>query len=371
MPANVQTYIGRQAAWHNIGLVKGVHFDAETAYAEGGLDFEVFKSQLQDGLGRKINAWGTFRWNRVDVKTYFAAKTIGDQAGMDAAKANAIFLGTVGESYKVIPHVTGTKMIDALVASKTGAHYETAGVLGEGQTVWALADLALSIRVGGDETKSYLLFATGHDGGYSYLLKAVAERVVCENTLAMALSEKTTAMFRVRHTKNAMERITAAHDALAGITGDIKSVEQKLQFLAGKRVTRESLQVIFDRLFPKTVKNDEGTRVEVSSKQRDVKLAEILSLYENNDGDAFPEQRGTAYNLLNAVTEFTDHVNGGGLKLAARSESALFGSGAKLKSEAFDVILEQANGMPAMTRVDFATRPAASDSLLDQIVLAS
>lgn len=347
MPANVQTMITRKAAWHHIGKVHGTHFTADTAFEEGGLDFDVFKSQLHDGLGRPVKAWGTFRWNRADR-----------QAGNKQA---ATFLGAVGESYKVIPHATGFKLIDALVSSQDGAHYETAGVLGEGQTVWGLADLNLTLRVGDDITKNYLLFATGHDGGYSWLAKVVAERVVCENTLAIAIGEKSSAQFRVRHTKNAQDRIDSAQVTLANLTGDIKSVEQKLQYLAGKRVTREALNTIMDRLFPQTEKDEDGKKTLVSSKQRDAKLAEVTTLFEHNDGNAFPEQRGTAYNLLNAITEYSDHVSGGPDKSATHAESALFGNGAKLKSDALEVILETATGLP---------NRLSTVGLLDQMVAA-
>lgn len=352
MSANVQTYIGRQAAWHKMGIVKGTHFTFAAAWCEAGLDFSVFKSQLRDGLGRPVDAWGTFRWNAAD-------RTAG-------RKDAATFLGTVGENYKVIPHSAGFKLIDALVATADGAHYETAGVLGKGEVVWGLADLNLTTRVGNDISKNYVLFSTGHDGSYSWNLRAVNKRVVCNNTLDIALSERTKASFRVRHTKNAEIRIDEARVALQSLTGDIKSVEQKLQFLAGKKITREGLNSIFDRLFPQTEKDQDGNKVLVSSKQRDAKLAEVLTVFEDNDGNAYPEQRGSAYNLLNAVTQYTDHVAGGAAKAATRSESAIFGSGAKLKTAALDAILDVAAGLPDMTRVDFFQ--ANHSSLLDAMV---
>ncbi len=341
MSANVESYIGRQAAWHALGKVKGRHFTWHEALAEGGLDFMVFKSQLRDGLLRPIPAWGTFRLDR-------------DEAARGNREA-AIFLGTVGESYRVINHSKGFELVDALVGEQVagGAHYETAGVLGVGQVVWGLADLGLTTRVGDDEHKNYLLFSTGHDGSYSYQFRGVNERVVCNNTLDIALREKTKAVFRVRHTAKADQRITQAHEALGNLTADIRSTEQKLQWLAGRKVTREALGIILDRLFPQSEKDVAGQEQPVlfSSRQRDEKLAEVLTLFESNDGNAFPEQRGSAYNLLNAVTNFTDHNRGGATK---RAESALFGSGRDLKTLAFDTILEASRTMPDLVRVDFS-----------------
>jgi hypothetical protein len=82
-----------------------------------------------------------------------------------------------------------------------GAHYETAGALGNGQQVWGLADLGLTVSVGDDKQSSYLMFATGHDGSMSHQYRIVNTRVVCANTLAMALGEKTRSKLLVRHTK--------------------------------------------------------------------------------------------------------------------------------------------------------------------------
>ena len=331
MPANVQTYIGRQAAWHNLGTVTGKYQTWAEILAHGGLDFDVFKSQLYDDLGRLVKAWGVFRYNQQD-------KVVG-------AKEKATFLGTVGEDYNTINHAQGFEMVDALMNTADGAHYETAGVLGEGETVWGLADLGLRMRVGEDEHKTYLMFCTGHIGNVSYTFKLVDERVVCENTLSVALSERNVAQFRVKHTRYAQNRIADANAVLKGLQYDTFCMDRKLNLLAAKRVTKESLNSIMDRLFPQR-KGEDG--LETSSTRRTNIIADILGIYEQNDGDAYPEQRGTAYNLLNAITNYTDHSRS--TKGDMRSESALFGSGDKLKTSALSIILDAAQGMPEVLR---------------------
>jgi hypothetical protein len=150
------------------------------------------------------------------------------------------------------------------------------------------------------------------------------------------------------------------------------SVEEKLNFLATRRVTREAVETVFDRLFPKP-KAEDGAEKESSTRRNNV-LADVLAFYESNDGNAFPGQRGSAYNLLNAITEYTDHArssrggNGNG-----RAESAMFGSGERLKAQALDVILETANGLPVMTAAPVFKLPAASETgtLLDQMISES
>ena len=216
-------------------------------------------------------------------------------------------------------------------------------------------------------------FVTGHDGSLSHQYRIVLTRVVCQNTLTAALSERTRAKLTIRHTKNAGTKLDGVHEALASLRGDMLSVEEKLNTLATRRVTREAMETVLDRLFPKP-KSDDGAEKESSTRRKNV-LADILAMYESNDVDAFPEQCGTAYNLLNAVVEYTDHArssrggNGNG-----RAESAMFGSGERLKAQAMDVILETANGMPFLTAVTtYGRKPAGSQgsSILDQILSES
>jgi phage/plasmid-like protein (TIGR03299 family) len=344
MPANIFSYVGRVAAWHKLGTVTDHHMTWEEVATSNNnaLRFQVFKSQLRDGLGRPVNAWGTFRWNWADWQSN--------------AKDAAVFLGAVGEDYKVIQHSEGFRMVDALVNSVDGAHYETAGILGNGEKVWGLADLQLSVTVGAEKQAGYLLFCTSHDGSLSFQWRLCLTQVVCENPLGAALSERTRAKLTIRHTKNASDRITAATEALAGLRGDIQTVEQKLNFLAQRRPNREALAAILDRLFPRP-KKDDGTQAE-SSSRRDNVLADILQLYESNRNNTFPEHAGTSYALLNAITEYADHgraTRGNGDN--GRAESALFGSGDKLKADALSLILRESESMRQVAKpivVDWA-----------------
>lgn len=330
MAHNINTYIGRQPAWHKLGIVTDRYMTTDELLNDKGFQYVVFKSQLRDGLGRPVDAWGTFRWDLTD-------KVAGN-------KEAAMFLGTVGKDYTVIQHDEGFKSIDALMRSADGAHYETAGVLGNGEKVWALADLGFTAKIGDDVQNGYLLFSTGHDGSMSHSYRMCMTRVVCQNTLSAALSERTKASLVVRHTKNANARLSDQRKALESMGDDVKRIEDKLNFLAQRKMNREAFGNVMDRLFPKRVKD--GSEVETT--RRNNILIDVLKLYEMNDGNAFPEQRGSAYNLLNAITNYVDHERSS--KDDGRAESAMFGSGDALKSKALEVIYESANGMDGMPK---------------------
>lgn len=337
------TYAGRLDAWHKLGEVSGNFRTWKEMLSAAKADFEVFKSQLKDSLGRDANAWGTFRWNADSRAKWIAAKNAGDAEGMKAAMLESRMLGTVGNDYKVIQHTDGFDLLDELVEQVDGAHYETMGVIDFGRIVWGQVDPNVKIRVGDDVSDVFLTFHTSHDGSKAFDIFETGTREVCRNTFRIGSLTRLAASLRIRHTKNADKRIKDLKAEIAEIRSKAMSIQDKLTFLSRKRVTKDSMLTLLDRLFPKT----ETETGEKSSTRRDNVLAQILELYESNDGNAFPEQRGTAYNLLNAITEYADHYRlGGAGKSQERALSAQFGTGAKLKALALDEILGAAKEMP-------------------------
>lgn len=332
------TYAGRQDAWHNLGQVSGEFQTWREMLVAAKADFEVFKDQLEWG-GETVDAYGTFRLD----------------ASANGDRKKARFLGSVGMDYQVIQHTEGFELLDHLVGSIDGAHYETMGTLDYGRVVWGQVDPNLTITVGDDVQSVLLSFHTSHDGTKAFDVYESMLRHVCRNTLRAGSLKRLANSLRVKHTKHSAKKI----DGLKTEIDEIKSVaitmQEKLNFLANRKVTRESYTKIMDRLFP--VKLVDGE--EKSSTRRDNILGEILSTYEYNDGDMFKEQRGTAYNLLNAITDYTDHTRSS--RGDQRAESAVFGSGDKLKTQAYEVILEGAKDMP--TRI--YTRPTGQGLSLE------
>lgn len=106
---------------------------------------------------------------------------------------------------------------------------------------------------------------------------------------------------------------------------------------------------VVDRLFPAS--KDEGAR----TGRRDAIVLKVLELFESNDANAIPQIRGTALNMLNAVTEFTDHfrtaritdARAGMTVQQARAENAIFGTGDRLKGDALVAVLEETAANPA------------------------
>ncbi len=336
--AGQDTYAGRLDAWHLLGNVTGEFSTAEDLMKAAGTNFQVVKKQLEY-MGIKVDSYGTFRIddNPVKGREDFAIKVKSLQTGVIKYLT---FLGQVSSTYEVIQHTEGFELLDRLVGEIKGAHYETMGTLDYGRFIWGQVDPNVKIKVGDDVSDVLLTFHTSHDGSKQFDVFETIIREVCRNTVRAGSLKRLAATLRVKHTKNAGKRIESLKAEITEIQSVAMTMQERLNFLAKRKMTHESVGKIMDRLFPKK-QTEEG---EESSTRRDNNISEVLRLYEYNDGDTFREQRGTAYNMLNAVTEYTDHFRS--TKGDMRAESAVFGSGDKLKSTALNVLLEEAMGMP-------------------------
>jgi len=333
------TYAGRVDGWHKLGQVFGVFTTWKDMIVAAKADYQVVKKQLE-WKGKLVDAWGTFRADNEPVKGA-EDRAIRVQRP-DGSIKFLTFLSSVGDGYEVIQHTEGFELMDELVGQIDGAHYETMGTLDYGSVVWGQVDPNISIKVGDDESKVLLSFLTSHDGSKAFDIYETAIRQVCKNTVRIGSLNRLAATLRVKHTKNSGKRIDNLKVEIEEIRSTAMTMQERLNYLSRKRVTVESLTSIMERLFPK--KAVEPGQQQERSTRRDNILAEILSIYEDNDGNQFPEQRGTPYNLLNAITNYTDHFRS--TKGDMRAESALFGSGDKLKTSALQTILEAAKGMP-------------------------
>lgn len=171
-------------------------------------------------------------------------------------------------------------------------------------------------------------------------------------------------MFRVKNTKNSDKRMEAAKRMLSGVTQDAAQLQTKLEKLARRTLTKQTFVDILDTLFPKNEQAEKQTR-------RDNILTTVAEIYESNDNNAFPEQRGTAYNLLNAIINYADHERStrkgaDGSEDVKRSESALFGSGSVLKDQAFDVIYRMTDGTEQTRTVFKSVEVPLLDAIIDE-----
>ena len=195
MPDYLETgFFAKVGAWHGKGIVTAARLTADEAYKQSGQEFTVIPSPI----------WVNGR----EVKTHVAT----------VRQDTSAVLGVVGNRYKIIQNKSLYDIL-APVIDEMGAIYETGGVLKGGAVVWALAKLEKSNYVIGKEdlVNSYILLAMAHDGSMPLIATPTGIRVVCWNTLNMALNfAKTNShmLVRISHKSDAQHYIQTAHHLL-------------------------------------------------------------------------------------------------------------------------------------------------------------
>ena len=223
---------------------------------------------------------------------------------------------------------------------------ETAGSLRDGKDIWGLAKLkSKTILVGDDEINGYLLLNNSHEVGKAMTMMFTPIRVVCNNTLTLALQQGGT-RFRVLHVQMFDEEIVAAAENALGLSSNaMTEFSEQAEFLSTKRATESQLDNYVAELFqPKTLiersksSNDNLPALRDEFKRTALSVREAI---ENSPGSGMVSAKGTWWGALNGVTFVTDHLK------KSRTEgnslhSAWFGSGANVKRRALDKAIEYA-----------------------------
>lgn len=309
----------RFPAWHVLGEIgEGEPVTAWELRERSGQNWEVEKFPLFNPLtGEPTEFYGVCRLDNCEM------------------------LSVVGAGYTIIQNEFKFRVMDELIGQIDGAHYETGGVLGKGERVWALASVGkIDILGSGDIHCKYLLGTDSHDGSLSLTFKDVMTRVVCANTLGAALREKGKQL-KAKHTRNAESNIWNAVNLLKASEDTFKDMGEKLEFLAQRKVNGQIVSQTLAKIFNLDMTKD-------LTKQQAEKVLTIKGLFEGNDNNAFPEFRGTGYNLLNAITEYTDHFanSKGSNRDESRALSAMFGAGDQFKRDSMNIVLEMLKNAP-------------------------
>jgi len=293
--------------WHGLGTPVGDDMSPEQMMKAAGLDWEV----------EKVNTFINYNGEQVET---------GQQALVRSSDGK--ILTQVGPGWNPVQNADAFEFFTDFV-SNGDMVMDTAGSLKEGRLVWALADVRDGFSLfNGDEVKGYLLFSNPHVYGKSIDIKFVMERVVCNNTLSVALNESGQPAVRVNH------RSIFDADKVKEILGlshnKVERFKEAAEFLGSKNYNEEMLKRFMAKVFGTSTRED-----------RDLsRTAErALEVVENQPGDHF--RPGTWWNAYNAVTYMADHELG--RSADTRMASAWFGSNAKRKVDALDLALEMAD----------------------------
>jgi phage/plasmid-like protein (TIGR03299 family) len=242
-------------------------------------------------------------------------------------------LGVVGKDYNIVQPADVLDFF-ARLAENNNFELETAGALSGGKRIWAMAKVNDGATiVGQDVVKPYVLLATSYDGTLATTARFTSVRVVCSNTLGYASAESGDTV-RINHSK-AFSAKDAALDLGIAINGFEKFLIDSRR-LAAREVNSTFAVQFLKTLLPisMSTKTVNGIKVQEQVPVEKTKAFQsIMALFNGQAiGNELPEAEGTAWGLLNAVTEHVDH--------GLNQNAAWFGYGNSLKNKALELLMD-------------------------------
>jgi phage/plasmid-like protein (TIGR03299 family) len=212
-------------------------------------------------------------------------------------------LGVVGERYHVLQNEDLFSFGDNILDG--GGRWETAGSIRGGRVVFGSLALeretVLDPNGVADKVKTYLLINTSHDGSIAIQASITPVRVVCANTLNLALGSKKNKIkqsFKIRHTQTANGKVQIAREALGLANAYMDSFDVMAKAMIEKEITAQQFNDIVLAAYPKPEKDSKG-----SSKKWENKIDLINDIYT---GEFNGTIANTAWGALNALTERLD-----------------------------------------------------------------
>ncbi|GAB6909412.1 DUF932 domain-containing protein [Desulfosarcina cetonica] len=331
--------------WHGIGVKKEVGQSIESWIKDAGLDFEIKSAPVQFSFTGELD---------VDMRTMDGKYVL-----YRSDDGNA--LSVVSERYNV---VQPAEVMDFFVefVNAGNMELETAGVLGSGGKIWALAKIQEGFDLsGGDKVEPYVLLATSCDKTMATTGFLTSVRVVCQNTLNMSIGANRN-QIKVPHSRQfdpdkVKKEMGLVRESIEDHAVHLKTI---------KGVSLDDKQAV--RFFAELLKDpkiDFNTPTKDKSKERS--FQKIWNSYKTAPG-----AENTVWGAVNAVTHSID-FNTGARSANTRLNSAWFGAGARLKQTAYKLSADESflDEILSTTKDDKAFRPdniRNEHSLLDDVL---
>lgn len=297
---NTHSFVSAKVpAWHGLGTILPDKFTSEEAIHYANLDFEVslapvfakFSSDPADPRrGTQMdNYYATYR---TDNRHPFAI---------------------VGKKYEVIQNKEAFKFFDSIVGEGK-AIYETAGALGEGELIFLTAKFPDYIVLPGEDiTEKYLLLCMSHDATKPITAMFTPTRVVCANTLAMALSGNQHKIV-IKHTMTAHDRLETAAKTLGLVNKLSMEMTQVLTSLTKIKITDSKLDDYIENVFLsnaelKLLAEKGGDYKDAKISTQKIKTMDYVhDYYETGIGQNTLSTKGTLFGAYSAVTGYMFNV---------------------------------------------------------------
>ena len=276
MAAEVETmFYTREKPWHGLGTRVEEAPSSADALRLAGLDWQVVQQPI-----------------------YTEGKELISGYKANVRDSDGKVLGVVSERYRIIQNEEAFSFTDALLGQ--GVRYETAGSLQEGRKVWLLARLPREYIMSGEHISPYLVFSNTHDGSGAVKVALTPVRVVCNNTLNLALDTAKRSWSMI-HTGNIRDKIKEAEDTLFRAEKYMERLGKEFEDLRGREVTDGQIREYIEQLLP------------IEEDATPIQSRNIIRLRKDMerryfDAPDLQDVGNNAYRFINAVSDFATHA---------------------------------------------------------------
>lgn len=276
MAANVESmFYVRETPWHGLGTRVQEAPSSSEALIKAGLD-----------------------WNVVQEPIYTETEELIEGYKANVRDSDRKVLGVVTDRYKVIQNQEAFAFTDELLGE--GVRYETAGSLQGGKKVWLLAHMPHEYIISGERISPYLLFSNTHDGSGAIKVALTPIRVVCQNTLNLALSQASRSWSMI-HTGNIQNKLQEAKDTLFMAEKYMDNLGKEFETLRMQSMTDKQVMEFIETLLPI---EDNAT----SQQKRNMKRLQEDMKMRYFDAPDLQDVGRNAYRFINAVSDFATHA---------------------------------------------------------------
>jgi len=289
-----------EPAWHGLGTIVPAQVTSAEAIQLANMDYKVQRFPVLMPIGNET----------IESTEQFFIRRM-DKSGLDSV------LGYVGNRYTPMQNTEAFSFFDNIVGAGE-AFYETAGVLGKGERIFITAKLPdhFDIDLGkgkNDKVKPYIFLTNSHDGKGAVTAAITYTRIVCNNTLQMALRDCKN-KFTLRHTKNLSEAMKEAEQVM-GITNKYKKeMAEILPLMAKTSAIIGSNTKIWDTIVASAFSSDQQ------------QLKNYLKGIRETDPKAVKEGKGVSQQLINTIDAVRNYDNINPTQHLGTTEGTIWGA---------------------------------------------
>lgn len=275
MAANVESmFYTREKPWHGLGIMVADAPNSKDALRLAGLNWKVLQEPV-------------YTENKELIQGYKA----------NVRNSDRKVLGVVTDRYKVIQNEEAFAFTDALLGE--GVRYETAGSLQEGRRVWMLARLPREFIIGGERISPYMVFSNTHDGSGAVKTALTPIRVVCNNTLNLALRTAKRSWSMI-HTGDISGKIEEAKNTLLLADEYMTALGQEFENLRKIKLSERQVQDYIKILLPMEENYTLQQKRGIEKLREDMRMRYF-------DAPDLKDVGNNGYRFVNAVPDFATH----------------------------------------------------------------